>query len=70
MYGGVLSLNIKGFRTHRSGSQRVAIPAIESVSQRCSGAYDHRAASYVNSVYVNECVSIRVCEYVCEGVCL
>lgn len=31
MGGGVLFLNLKGFRTHRPGNQRVAISAIALV---------------------------------------
>lgn len=34
------------------------------------GACDCRAASCVNSVYANECVCIRVCEYECKGMCV
>lgn len=36
----------------------------------CPGACDCRAASCVNSVYANECVCIRVCEYECKGMCV
>lgn len=75
------SINRMGVRCRRSipraseftslGAKGTPFLQLKAFPSRCSDACNCGAAGCVNSVYVNECVCIRVCEYVCDGcVCL